>query len=66
MESNELMILRRKIAENRVEIERVVCNGDAKDFAEYKNLCGVITGLNTAEREVMTLQAAMEKRDGNA
>ena len=66
MESNELRVLLKKYYEHRTEYERVLINGDAKDYTEYKNLCGIITGLNIAEREVLNLQAAMEKRDGNA
>jgi hypothetical protein len=66
MENNEFRVLLKKYSDRRLECERVLINGDAKDYTEYKYLCGIITGLNTAEREVLILQAAMEKRDGNA
>lgn len=30
-------------------------DGACKDFAQYRNVCGVIQGLNTAKREVQDL-----------
>jgi hypothetical protein len=40
-----------------------VATGAARDFAEYRNLCGVIHGLALAEREVLDLLDIAERED---
>ena len=37
--------------------------GGAKDFAEYRHVCGVIRGLNLAENIINELVQKMEKSD---
>jgi hypothetical protein len=32
-----------------------LASGAAKDYAEYRDLCGLIRGLETAKREVLDL-----------
>jgi hypothetical protein len=48
------------------EIERQkdeVCFGTPKDYAEYRHICGVITGLTKAETLVKELNKKLENLD---
>ena len=56
----------------KVEIEvllntrrEVLCNGAAKDFAEYRNMVGEITGLNRTIRIIDDLQTRINKHNGD-
>ena len=40
-----------------------VANGRAADIEEYRNVCGVIRGLNLAENIINDLVQRMEKSD---
>jgi len=53
----------KQIVEERGAYERAVTSGTPKDYAEYKNLCGIIQGLNLAERTINDLVQKMEKSD---
>jgi len=48
-------VLDEKIADIQREQEEFVNSGGAKDFAGYKEVCGVIRGLATARREIADL-----------
>jgi hypothetical protein len=37
-----------------------IAGGSAKDFPEYKHLCGVIEGLALAERELLDIRKKAE------
>ena len=43
------------------EISDSLAEGGCKDFAEYKNLCGVIQGLRRARMEVQDLVQRYEE-----
>jgi len=58
-----LNVLRGKVRERIVSISEAVANGTGKSFDEYRNLCGVITGLALAERDLLDLHNAMEQND---
>jgi len=45
-------VLKDKLTESKRSSEDFLNSGGAKDFAEYKEVCGVIRGLNAALREV--------------
>mgnify|MGYP003120975167 FL=1 len=45
-------VLNEKLTELRGSSEEFLNSGGAKDFAEYREACGVIRGLNIALREV--------------
>lgn len=52
------------------EIDTIVSNveehlgaGKAKDFAEYQNMCGRISGLLSVRRYIQDLQKHMENSD---
>jgi len=48
-------VLNLKLTELKGSSEEFLNSGGAKDFAEYKEVCGVIRGLNAALREVSDL-----------
>ena len=62
-ETQVLNHLLKKIAEERVSREAACSTGVAKDFAEYKNLCGVIQGLSLAESIIKDLVQKLEHDD---
>jgi hypothetical protein len=62
-ESNILGHLLKKIVEERIMRETACSGGVAKDFAEYRNICGVIQGLSLAESIVKDLVQKLEHDD---
>lgn len=48
-------VIELKIKESLVSARERLCGGGAKDFAEYRETCGYIRGLETAQREVQDL-----------
>ena len=55
MDTQVLEYLKDKLNEQLKAIEESLAQGVAKDYAEYQNLCGVIRGLLTAQREINDL-----------
>lgn len=53
----------KEIAKERVHREAACSGGNLKDFAEYKNLCGVIQGLSLAESMTKDLVQKLERND---
>ena len=63
---NETQLLHhlvKEIAKERISREAACSGGNLKDFAEYKNLCGVIQGLSLAESIVKDLVQKLEHDD---
>lgn len=58
-----LRILRAKIRERMNDTADALAGGSAKDFGDYRNLCGVIHGLALAERDLLDLQNSMEQAE---
>ncbi len=59
-------VLMEKIVAHQQAIADSLCSGSAKDFAEYRELCGLIRGLGTAHREIADLaQQQMDYADGH-
>ena len=50
-----------KLKEREREVGESMVDGSCKDFAEYKNLCGVIQGLRRARVEVQDLVQRYEE-----
>lgn len=48
-------VLEEKLAERQQSQEEFINGGGAKDFAEYRESCGVIRGLTIARRELQDL-----------
>jgi hypothetical protein len=55
MERKVLDHLHSKLEEQRKELVESLADGVAKDYPAYKELCGVIRGLLTAQREINDL-----------
>lgn len=57
-------VLMEKLTAHAVAVADSVASGAAKDYAEYRDLCGLIRGLETAKREILDLaQQYMEQDD---
>jgi hypothetical protein len=53
-----------KITAHIAAVADSLASGAAKDYAEYRDLCGLIRGLETAKREILDLaQQYMEQDD---
>lgn len=48
-------VLNENIMERIESAKQHLANGNAKDFPEYRELCGLIRGLESAQREVNDL-----------
>lgn len=63
MDEKILMVLHTKIHEQLDNIADSVAKGSAKDFGEYRYMCGVIHGLALAERELLDLVEVAKRND---
>ena len=63
MDSQIIELLSKKYTEEIRSIEESLGAGAAKDYAEYQNLCGVIRGLLTAQREINDLLRKLKDHD---
>ena len=63
MDTQALTYLRDRLQEEVRAVEESLAQGVAKDFAEYQNLCGVIRGLLTAQREINDLLRKVKEYD---
>ena len=55
--------LAKEIIQQKQSYEAACSRGSAKDFAEYKNLCGVIQGLGAALELINDLVQKLERDD---
>jgi hypothetical protein len=53
----------KELEERRETIAQALLSGAAKDFAEYRDLCGEIRGLSRAHAFVTDLARKMENYD---
>lgn len=63
---NEVKVLAhaaKLIIETRTDQESFLATGRAADYAEYRHVCGVIRGLNTAEQIIKDLVQRLERDD---
>jgi hypothetical protein len=56
-------VLTRDIEEKRETIARALIDGAARDYAEYKSMCGEIRGLSVAHAYINDLVRRMEQDD---
>ena len=63
MDTQALTYLRDRLQEEVRSVEESLAQGVAKDYAEYQNLCGVIRGLLTAQREINDLLRKVKDYD---
>jgi hypothetical protein len=48
-------VLLERLAAHQNAVADSTVSGAAKDYAEYRELCGLIRGLETAKREILDL-----------
>ena len=60
---NEYDLLLKEIDESINNLHESLGAGVAKDYAEYQNTCGKISGLLTVHRYIKDLQQHMENSD---
>jgi hypothetical protein len=63
MDTQALEYLSKKYEDEIKVIQENLGGGGAKDYAEYQNLCGVIRGLLTAQREINDLLRKVKEYD---
>lgn len=63
MNSQTLSYLLKEIDKLREDQSIFLSGGGAKDFAEYRHVCGVIRGLTHADQIVRDLAKKMEYSD---
>ena len=63
MMDNSLEVLLRQYREKRSQLADSVSSASAKDFAEYRAICGEIRGLLTAESYLLDLAKNLENSD---
>lgn len=61
MDAIELLLS--KNAQEREDLTQFLAGGNAKDFAHYQNICGIIRGLRLADEHLKDLADRMEKSD---
>jgi hypothetical protein len=55
MDAKVLGLLNSKLEEQKIQLSEVLCAGNAKSYEHYKELCGQIRGLMTAQLEMSDL-----------
>jgi hypothetical protein len=58
--SSEFEYLKTKYAERIAELTAFLAQGSVEEIAEYKRICGVIQGLNTASELISDLAKRLE------
>jgi hypothetical protein len=56
-------VVLKELSERRDAITQALAGGSAKDFAEYKQMCGEIRGLSIAHSIITDLVRQMEYSD---
>lgn len=58
-----LEIIKSKINEKQAQLATAMGGAAAKDYAEYRAMCGEIRGLSIAEGFILDLADQMERND---
>jgi hypothetical protein len=56
-------VVLKNIEDHRETLSRALCDGSARDFAEYKSMCGEIRGLSFAHSFITDLVRKLEQDD---
>jgi len=59
----EVDLLRGKYQEEIAAKVEFLASGNAKDYADYRHICGVIRGLRTADEVLIDLAKRLEHED---
>jgi len=65
MDKQILELLNKKIEEQVKSHSEALIEGQSKDYAQYRELCGVIRGLQTAQREIGDLVRKLKDDNDN-
>ena len=63
MATTAFSVVLNEIEEHRESIARALIDGTAKDFSEYRDMCGQIRGLSTAHMFITDLVRKLEQDD---
>ena len=63
MELKIFDVLNQRINERVQDVSGSLCDGVAKDYADYRGMCGVIKGLRTAQYELNDLLRKIKDDD---
>ena len=58
-----LEVLLKQYRDKRNQVAEAISSGSAKDYAEYRALCGEVRGLLTAESYLTDLAKKLENSD---
>jgi hypothetical protein len=56
-------LILKELEERREYIAKAMIEGSAKDYSEYRSMCGEIRGLSLAHQTVTDLVQKLEKED---
>lgn len=63
MNNTVMDLLKQKLQEQEDSHVRALVEGAVADYATYRELCGVIRGLQTAQREIADLVRKLKDQD---
>jgi len=63
MATTAFTVVLKDIEETRESIARARIDGGARDYAEYRSMCGEVRGLSTAHMFITDLVRKMEKSE---
>ena len=63
MATTAFTVVLKDIEETRESIARALIDGGARDYAEYRSMCGEVRGLSTAHMFITDLVRKMENDD---
>lgn len=63
MATTAFSVVMKEIEEHRESIARALVDGTARDYADYKSMCGEIRGLSVAHAFINDLVRKMEQQD---
>lgn len=63
MATTAFSVVLKDIEEHRESIARALVDGTARDYADYKSMCGEIRGLSVAHAFINDLVRKMEQDD---
>ena len=63
MENDILPLLHKQMDTEKLQIAEALLQGGATDFAEYRHMCGVINGLERAQRVLVDMRDRLRKQE---
>lgn len=63
MEAKVIGLLNDKLEERKIQLSEVLCAGNAESYEHYKELCGQIRGLMTAQLEISDLVRKLKEAE---